>query len=71
MEQNKLPDTLRISKESRVPLWCLDAAGCALSIATLLLYAVVVIWVLNLYSSYTELLEESKCSDCLLVKHTH
>ena len=59
MEKQNLPETLRISKESRVPEWVENTAQGALCIATLMLYAFVTLKTIHVFAVYTESLRET------------
>ena len=54
MEKQNLPETLRISKESRVPEWVQNAADCAGCFASLMLYALVTLKTIQMHQVYTE-----------------
>lgn len=54
MEKQNLPETLRISKESRVPEWVENTAQGALCIATLMLYAFVTLKTIHVFAVYSE-----------------
>ena len=59
MEKQNLPETLRISKECRVPECVQNAADCALCIATLMLYAFVTLKTIHVFAVYSESLRET------------
>ena len=54
MDKQNLPETLRISKESRVPEWVQNTAQGALCIATLMLYAFVTLKTIHIFKVYSE-----------------